>query len=175
MEALTTGPVNGPRLVTGSSQSRRGPSVCQIEQERCRERYGEQGSRPHPGMRSLPSRQKVNRSCFNCMHAPATRKSSGSADHSTMVWVADITFRPTTGPFVYLSLVTGAFSRKIAGHRVHDSLQTEQVSQAPKRALPTRKTCQPLIHHSDSGIWYCSTYNHDIHRCHDLRCSMPDG
>ncbi|OXJ37067.1 IS3 family transposase [Burkholderia sp. HI2714] len=91
------------------------------------------------------------------------------------VWVADITYLPTAGPFVYLSLVTDAFSRKIVGYHVHDSLQTEQVSQALKKALRTRRSRQPLIHHSDRGIQYCSTYYQDIHRRHGLRCSMTDG
>lgn len=91
------------------------------------------------------------------------------------VWVADITYLPTAGRFVYLSLITDAFSRKIVGHHVHDSLQTEQVSQALKKALRSRRTCQPLIHHSDRGIQYCSTYYQDIHRRHGLRCSMTDG
>nr|WP_254223048.1 IS3 family transposase [Burkholderia multivorans] len=91
------------------------------------------------------------------------------------VWVADITYLPTAGAFVYLSLITDAFSRKIVGHHVHDSLQTEQVSQALKKALRTRQTSQPLIHHSDRGIQYCSTYYQDIHRRHGLRCSMTDG
>ncbi|WP_155640450.1 IS3 family transposase [Burkholderia pseudomultivorans] len=91
------------------------------------------------------------------------------------VWVADITYLPTAGPFVYLSLITDAFSRKIVGHHVHDSLQTEQVSQALKKALRRRQTSQPLIHHSDRGVQYCSTYYQDIHRHHGLRCSMTDG
>jgi putative transposase len=91
------------------------------------------------------------------------------------VWVADITYLPTAGPFVYLSLVTDAFSRKIVGYHVHDSLQTEQVSQALEKALRTRRTSQPLIHHSDRGIQYCSTYYQDIHRRHGVRCSMTDG
>ncbi|MGK8203702.1 IS3 family transposase [Burkholderia cenocepacia] len=91
------------------------------------------------------------------------------------VWVGDITYLPTAGPFVYLSLITDAFSRKIVGHHVHDSLQTEQVSQALKKALRRRQTSQPLIHHSDRGVQYCSTYYQDIHRRHGLRCSMTDG
>ena len=48
------------------------------------------------------------------------------------VWVADITYLPTHSGFVYLSLVTDVYSRKIVGHHVHDSLHTEQVSQALK-------------------------------------------
>ena len=51
------------------------------------------------------------------------------------VWVADITYLPTHSGFVYLSLVTDAYSRKIVGHHVHDSLHTEKVSRALKVAL----------------------------------------
>ncbi|MBN8755156.1 hypothetical protein ACLUPT_30990 [Variovorax sp. SCN45] len=39
---------------------------------------------------------------------------------SEQVWVADITYLPTNRRFVYLSLVTDAWSRKIVGHHVHD-------------------------------------------------------
>jgi putative transposase len=91
------------------------------------------------------------------------------------VWVADITYLPTAGPYAYLSLVTDAYSRKIVGHHVHDSLQAEQVGEALKKALRTRLTNQALVHHSDRGIQYCSGYYQEIHRRHGLRCSMTDG
>ncbi|MFS8981625.1 IS3 family transposase [Cupriavidus necator] len=96
-------------------------------------------------------------------------------DAPEQVWVADITYLPTAQQFVYLSLVTDAFSRKIVGYHVHDSLQTEQVSQALKMALRGRRTRQPLVHHSDRGIQYCSTYYQAIHARHGLICSMTDG
>lgn len=98
-----------------------------------------------------------------------------SARASEQVWVADITYLPTADKFVYLSLVTDAYSRKIVGWHVHDSLQTEQVSQALKMALRARQTTQRLVHHSDRGIQYCSGYYQQIHRRHALTCSMTDG
>jgi len=91
------------------------------------------------------------------------------------VWVADITYLPTAQQFVYVSLVTDAYSRKIVGYHVHDSLQTEQVSMALKMALQNRRSQQPLVHHSDRGIQYCSTYYQQIHQRHGIRCSMTDG
>ncbi len=94
---------------------------------------------------------------------------------SEQLWVADITYLPTDGKFVYLSLVTDAHSRKIVGWHVHASLQTEEVAQAMKMALRSRKTRQELVHHSDRGIQYCSTYYQDIHKRHGVRCSMTDG
>jgi putative transposase len=91
------------------------------------------------------------------------------------VWVADITYLPTHDGFIYLSLVTDAYSRKIVGYHVHDSLHTEQVSQALKAALKHRQSRQRLVHHSDRGIQYCSDAYQRIHRLHGLTCSMTDG
>lgn len=97
------------------------------------------------------------------------------ATASEQVWVADITYLPTADKFVYLSLVTDAYSRKIVGWHVHDSLQTEPVAQALKMALRGRQSDQPLVHHSDRGVQYCSSYYQAIHQRHGLRCSMTDG
>ena len=97
------------------------------------------------------------------------------ATASEQVWVADITYLPTNDKFVYLSLVTDAYSRKIVGWHVHDSLQTEPVAQALKMALGTRQSDQRLVHHSDRDIQYCSSYYQGIHQRHGLMCSMTDG
>jgi putative transposase len=67
------------------------------------------------------------------------------------VWVADITYLPTQEGVAYLSLVTDAFSRKIVGYHVHESLNTESVAHALRRAVKHRRTEQPLVHHSDRG------------------------
>jgi transposase InsO family protein len=91
------------------------------------------------------------------------------------VRVADITYLPTTGPFAYVSLATDAYSRKIVGYHMHDSLQTEQVSQALKMALRRRQSRQPFVHHSDRGIQYCSTYYQKIHLRDEIRCDMTGG
>lgn len=94
---------------------------------------------------------------------------------SEQLWVADITYLPTADKFVYLSLVTDAHSRKIVGWHVHPSLQTEEVAQALKMALRGRQTYRELVHHSDRGIQYCSSYYQALHQRHGLRCSMTDG
>lgn len=97
------------------------------------------------------------------------------AEASEQVWVADITYVPTQEQCVYLSLVTDVYSRKIVGYHVHDSLHTNQVSVALKMALRGRQGHQPLVHHSDRGIQYCSMEYQEIHRRHGLICSMTDG
>lgn len=97
------------------------------------------------------------------------------ATGSEQVWVADITYLPTAGKFVYLSLVTDAYSRRIVGWHVHESLQTEEVAQALKMALRTRQTRQRLVHHSDRGVQYCATHYQRLHQRHGITCSMTDG
>jgi putative transposase len=97
------------------------------------------------------------------------------AKDSEQVWVADITYIPTQKETVYLSLVTDAYSRKIVGHHVHDSLHTEQVAKALSSAIKERQTEQRLVHHSDRGVQYCSNDYQSIHEVAGITCSMTDG
>lgn len=92
------------------------------------------------------------------------------------VWVADITYLPTACGEAYLSLITDAWSRKIMGYHVHDNLRTDSVIQAYRQALKHR--ClkqQPLVHHSDRGIQYCSSAYQALHARYGITCSMTDG
>lgn len=91
------------------------------------------------------------------------------------VWVADITYQPTWDGVAYLSLVTDASSRKIVGYHGHESLHTESLVQALRRAVSQRQTTQPLVHHSDRGSQYCSGMYQELHAKHGIRCSMTDG
>lgn len=91
------------------------------------------------------------------------------------VWVADITYLPTRHGMSYLSLVTDAYSRKIVGHHVHESLHSQDVEQALRNALRQRLGSEPLIHHSDRGIQYCCDSYQKIHRQYGIQCSMTDG
>lgn len=97
------------------------------------------------------------------------------AEGSEQVWVADITYLPLQAGTAYVSLLTDAYSRKIVGHHVHDSLHTVQVSQALKQAVNRRAGHWPVVHHSDRGIQYCATEYQSIHQRHGLVCSMTDG
>ena len=98
-----------------------------------------------------------------------------TATGSEQVWVADITYIPTREETVYLSLITDAYSRKIVGHYVHNSLHTDQVAKALSLAIKGRQTEQRLVHHSDRGIQYCSNDYQSIHAISGISCSMTDG
>lgn len=72
------------------------------------------------------------------------------------LWVSDITYLRTRQGFCYLALITDAFSRKIVGHDVSDSLELNGCVRALKSAFQTASDLSQLIHHSDRGIQYCS-------------------
>ena len=74
------------------------------------------------------------------------------------VWVSDITYLRTDAGFVYLSLVTDAYSRRIMGWDVSPSLHVNGALCALRMALASVKgeKTHGLIHHSDRGSQYCS-------------------
>ena len=93
---------------------------------------------------------------------------------SNQVWVSDITYVTTRAGFVYLSLVTDAYSRRIMGWHVHATLD----SGGPLRSL-YRAICQVdddglkgLVHHSDRGCQYRSAQYVDTLSCKGIKTSM---
>lgn len=75
---------------------------------------------------------------------------------ANQLWVSDITYIETSQGFVYLNLVTDAYSRKIVGWAVGNTLEATYTIEALTMALGQlpRKT-EGLIHHSDRGVQYC--------------------
>lgn len=71
-------------------------------------------------------------------------------------WVSDITYLRLNRGFVYLSLITDAYSRKIVGHHVGEDLKAQTSLKALDEALKTRVTGAKPVHHSDRGCQYCS-------------------
>lgn len=91
------------------------------------------------------------------------------------IWVSDITYIETKEKVSYLSLLTDAYSRKIVGHYLHESLHTDGVAAALKSAIRQEKIDRPLIHHSDRGLQYCSAQYQHILSQHGIIPSMTDG
>jgi transposase InsO family protein len=71
-------------------------------------------------------------------------------------WVSDITYIRTGNDFSYLFLITDAFSRKIVGWNLSDSLKIGGAVKALKMAIRQCPQSKGLVHHSDRGIQYCS-------------------
>jgi transposase InsO family protein len=76
---------------------------------------------------------------------------------SNQLWVSDITYWKIEDQFVYISLITDAFSHKIVGYQVAGTLEAASTAEALEMALNRWEDPIPnLIHHSDRGIQYCS-------------------
>lgn len=89
-------------------------------------------------------------------------------------YVSDITYLRTDNGFVYLFLITDAYSRKIVGWNLSHSLAIEGGLRALRMALRQRKTTAPLIHHSDRGIQYCcNAYIKELNK-HKVSISMTE-
>lgn len=73
------------------------------------------------------------------------------------LWVSDITYIRTGLGFVYLSLITDAYSKKIVGWCLWPDLTSTGALNALRMAVGAEGVKEGLIHHSDRGIQYCCT------------------
>jgi len=89
------------------------------------------------------------------------------------VWVSDITYIRTNQGWLYLSLITDAYSKQIVGYQLADNLKTINCINALKSAIKNRKyPDRPLIHHSDRGFQYCSPDYIETLEKHNIGISM---
>ena len=70
-------------------------------------------------------------------------------------WVSDLTYIRTDEGFLYAALITDAFSRKIVGSHIGDSLEAEGCLMALDQALSEMPQGTQPLHHSDRGCQYC--------------------
>lgn len=87
------------------------------------------------------------------------------------LWVSDITYIRTLEGFCYLAL-TDAYSRKIVGYDISDSMNLEGCLRALISATQTASDLTRLVHHSDRGFQYCSKPYTDFLREKKIRISM---
>ena len=91
------------------------------------------------------------------------------------VWVADITYVGDRQCPMYLSLVTDAYSKKIMGFNLSNSLNSSGAISAMEMALKNRKyTKKELIHHSDRGVQYCGNDYQNLLKKNRVKCRMTE-
>lgn len=91
------------------------------------------------------------------------------------IWVSDITYIKTPHEFLYLFLITDAYSKKIVGYRLARTLDGIHAVNCLQDALRNvSKPISGLIHHSDRGLQYCSHVYVDILSQHSIRISMTE-
>jgi len=98
---------------------------------------------------------KTTRRNRDARPAPDLVERDFTADGLDQLWVADITYIPTSAGFVFLAVVLDAWSRRIVGWAMATHLRTELVLEALNRATWQRRP-KEVIHHSDQGTQYTS-------------------
>jgi transposase InsO family protein len=98
-----------------------------------------------------------------------------SPERPNHVWVSDITYIKTNNGFLYLYLITDAYSRKIIGWQLSDNLGSDNAILALYMAInQLPANCGEIIHHSDRGIQYCSLKYVKILETHGIKISMTE-
>ena len=100
-------------------------------------------------------------------HMPLTRPEQ--------LWVSDITYVGNRSKHNYLALVTDAYSKKVVGHDLSNSLGVDGSLRALKMAVKQRMyKDEQLIHHSDRGIQYCCDDYQKLLGKKKIKCSMTE-
>ena len=93
------------------------------------------------------------------------------------LWVSDITYwKIKTGEHLYISFITDAYSRKIVGYQVAETMEAIESIQALQMALSAlgAESHLRLIHHSDRGIQYCSHAYVKLLQDYNIKISMTE-
>lgn len=94
------------------------------------------------------------------------------------LWVSDITYwKIGTGGHLYISLITDAYSRKIVGFQIAETMEAVHSLQALQMALAALEGAAgplQLTHHSDRGIQYCSGRYVKLLQDNGIRISMSE-
>ena len=89
------------------------------------------------------------------------------------VWVSDITYIKTEQGYLYLSLVTDLYSKKIMGYNLSDNMKVESSAVALRMAIANRQyPNRALIHHSDRGFQYCADNYTKLLEDNNIKISM---
>ena len=83
--------------------------------------------------------------------APNLLQREFTVNEPDRVWVADTTYLPVLGGFLFLCVVLDLFSRKVVGWHLSDRLDPNLSGEALRRALAKRCPPPGLIFHSDRG------------------------
>ena len=93
------------------------------------------------------------------------------------LWVSDITYwKINSNNHVYISFVTDAYSHKIVGYHVAESLESVETIKALQMALSDLRSEShlQLIHHSDRGVQYCHHDYVKLLQDYDIKISMTE-
>lgn len=92
------------------------------------------------------------------------------------LWVSDITYWKIKESHVYISFITDAYSHKIVGYHVAETLESIETIKALKMALSDlmSESHFQLTHHSDRGVQYCHKKYVKLLQDNNIKISMTE-
>ena len=95
---------------------------------------------------------------------------------ANQLWVSDITYIDLAVGCCYLHLVTDAYSRKIIGWSLSQTLEAEHTVSALEMAISqvTADALLGLTHHSDRGVQYCCNAYTNLLNQYGIKISMTE-
>ena len=88
------------------------------------------------------------------------------------LWVADITYIRLAWEFVYLAVILDAYSRRVVGWALQDTLEGKLTMAALRMALNRRRPAAGLVHYSDRGVQYAAGDYVQLLQQHKIAISM---
>ena len=142
----------------------------------------------------MPGRDKFMNllRCHGMMQKPRKSHSTTNSNHryhkwknlikglvptrANQLWVSDITYVELNGGCCYLHLVTDAYSKKIVGWCLAESLAAVFTLKALRMAIEQAggSNLSGLIHHSDRGVQYCCDLYVEELQKHNILISMTE-
>ena len=119
-----------------------------------------------------PFRPRTTRPDHAAHPSPNRLAQAGSPSAPGTQLRSDITYLPTREGWLYLAVVIDGFSRSVLGWKLADSLHTELVSAALRRALDSGLVEKQAIFHSDRGCQYSARSFRQLLERHHLIQSM---
>jgi putative transposase len=98
----------------------------------------------------------TTRQAREALAAPDLVKRDFTASRANQLWVADVTYVRTGEGWLYLATVLDAWSRRIVGWAMGETLRTQLVVEALNMAVWNRRPIAGVVHHSDRGAQYTS-------------------
>ena len=91
------------------------------------------------------------------------------------LWVSDLTYWKVNNSFLYISFITDAYSRKIVGYHVAESMEAiHSVAALLKALTEIDHIAEGMIHHSDRGSQYCSSKYVELLKSKGIQISMTE-
>jgi putative transposase len=145
---------------------RQGRDASRGRIERLMRRYGIRA------IMARPRRVRTTDSRHDLPIAPNLIARDFTAEAANQIWLADITYIPTTEGWLYLAAIMDLFSRKIVGWAMRDHMQAELASAALTMAIQQQRPRAGLVHHSDRGVQYASRAYRDALTVAGITASM---